>query len=89
WADAEHISLVIFQGAGNRAFCAGGDIRELYDVLAEEGDPDVPAGFFVNEYRMDYTIHRFPKPVVAIGHGVVMGGGLGIFSACRYRLVTP
>ncbi|MDL0430957.1 enoyl-CoA hydratase/isomerase family protein [Marinobacter sp. TBZ242] len=89
WSDAEHISLVIFQGAGNRAFCAGGDIRELYDVLAGEGDPDIPASFFVNEYRMDYTIHRFPKPIIAIGHGVIMGGGLGIFSACRYRLVTP
>ncbi|NMT62533.1 enoyl-CoA hydratase/isomerase family protein [Marinobacter orientalis] len=89
WADADHISLVIFRGAGDRAFCAGGDIRELYDVLSANSDPDIPAGFFVNEYRMDYNIHCFPKPVIAIGHGVVMGGGLGIFSACRYRLVTP
>ena len=52
-------------------------------------DPAAPAEFFASEYRLDYTIHCFPKPVIAIGHGVVMGGGLGIFSACRYRLVTP
>lgn len=89
WADAAHISLVIFQGAGDLAFCAGGDIRELYGALSAEGDPNIPASFFANEYRMDYTIHRFPKPIIAIGHGAVMGGGLGIFSACRYRLVTP
>ncbi|MDF0752595.1 enoyl-CoA hydratase/isomerase family protein [Marinobacter sp. 71-i] len=89
WADADHISLVIFRGTGDRAFCAGGNIRELYGALSGDGDPDAPAGFFANEYRLDYTIHCFPKPVIAIGHGVVMGGGLGILSACRYRLVTP
>jgi enoyl-CoA hydratase/carnithine racemase len=89
WADADHISLVIFRGAGERAFCAGGNIRELYGALSGDEDPDAPAEFFASEYRLDYTIHCFPKPVIAIGHGVVMGGGLGIFSACRYRLVTP
>lgn len=89
WARAEHISLVIFRGAGERAFCAGGNIRELYGALSGDGDPDIPARFFANEYRMDYSLHCFPKPVITIGHGVVMGGGYGLLSACRYRLVTP
>jgi len=89
WAEADHISLVIFQGAGDRAFCAGGNIRELYGALSGAGDPDAPAGFFASEYRMDYTIHRFPKPVITIAHGAVMGGGMGILSASRYRVITP
>ncbi|MCL7943041.1 enoyl-CoA hydratase/isomerase family protein [Marinobacter sp. ATCH36] len=89
WAEAEHICMVIFRGAGERAFCAGGDIRELYGALSGAEDSAIPAGFFANEYRMDYTIHRFPKPVITIAHGAVMGGGMGILSASRYRVVTP
>jgi enoyl-CoA hydratase/carnithine racemase len=89
WAEAEHISLVIFRSTGERAFCAGGNIRDLYGALSGEGDPNAPAAFFTSEYRLDYTIHCFPKPVIAIGHGIIMGGGLGVLSACRYRLITP
>lgn len=89
WAEASHICMVIFRGAGDRAFCAGGDIRELYGALSGNKDSSVAAGYFTHEYRLDYTIHRFPKPVITIAHGAVMGGGLGILSASRYRLVTP
>lgn len=89
WANDDRICLVILQGAGDRAFCAGGNIRLLYDAMTGHGDQQAPARFFTREYRLDYTLHRFPKPVVGIGHGVVMGGGLGLLSACRYRLVTP
>ncbi|MFN2360480.1 MAG: enoyl-CoA hydratase/isomerase family protein [Marinobacter sp.] len=88
WEDASHICMVIFRGAGDRAFCAGGDIRELYDALTGKTDHEA-ADYFSHEYRMDYNIHRFPKPVITIAHGAVMGGGLGILSASRYRLVTP
>ncbi len=88
WAEASHICLVIFRGAGDRAFCAGGDIRELYGALSAD-EHNTAADYFTREYRLDYTIHRFPKPVISIAHGAVMGGGLGILSASRYRLVTP
>ncbi|PXX93319.1 enoyl-CoA hydratase/isomerase family protein [Marinobacter vulgaris] len=88
WAGASHICMVIFRGAG-RAFCAGGDIRELYGALSEPGDSSSAADYFAREYRLDYTIHRFPKPVITLAHGAVMGGGLGILSASRYRLITP
>ncbi len=89
WATDDRVCLVVVQGAGERAFCAGGNIRLLYDALSGHGDQDAPYRFFTREYRLDYSLHRFPKPVVGIGHGVVMGGGLGLLSACRYRLVTP
>lgn len=89
WASDDRISLVVLQGAGERAFCAGGNILDLYRSLTGEGDPEAPARFFSTEYRLDYLLHGYPKPVVGIAHGAVMGGGLGLLSACRYRLVTP
>lgn len=89
WARDERISLVVLQGAGERAFCAGGNIIELYRSLTGAGDPEAPARFFSTEYRLDYLLHGYPKPVVGIAQGAVMGGGLGLLSACRYRLVTP
>ena len=89
WARDSRICLVVLQGAGDRAFCAGGDIRQLYAAIIDPADPEKPARFFAREYRLDYSVHRFPKPVVGIAQGVVMGGGLGLFSGCRYRLVTP
>lgn len=89
WADDDRICLVVLQGKGDRAFCAGGDIRELYRAIKDKESAEVPGRVFAREYRLDYTLHRFPKPVVGIAHGVVMGGGLGLFSACRYRLATP
>lgn len=93
WAEREEVVAVLFTGAGDRAFCAGGDIQALYHAMVrnhEHGEvvDDYPYRFFEREYRFDYRIHTYPKPVIAIGHGVVMGGGLGILSAARYRLVT-
>lgn len=89
WAVDDRICLVLLQGAGDRAFCAGGNIRNLYSAMTGGDDPDAPARFFTREYRLDYSLHRFPKPVIGLAHGVVMGGGLGLLSACRYRLATP
>lgn len=89
WAEDERICLVVIQGAGARGFCAGGDIRELYQALTGAGNTESAFSVFRHEYEMDYAVHTFPKPVVAIGHGIIMGGGLGLFSACRYRLLTP
>jgi enoyl-CoA hydratase/carnithine racemase len=89
WAEDSRICLIILQGAGDRAFCAGGDIRELYAALKNNGNVDAPSHVFAREYRLDYTIHCYPKPVLGIAHGIVMGGGLGLLSACRYRLATP
>ncbi|HEA51451.1 enoyl-CoA hydratase/isomerase family protein [Marinobacter antarcticus] len=89
WSEDPRICVVVLQGAGEKSFCAGGDIRDLYRSLTGADDPDAAFSVFQREYELDYTLHRFPKPVVAIGHGIIMGGGLGLFAACRYRLLTP
>lgn len=89
WAESPDICMVILQGAGDRAFCAGGDIRELYKALSANSDSAKAADFFVREYRLDYTVHQFPKPVITIAQGAVMGGGLGLLTASRYRLLMP
>ena len=70
-------SLVLLDGAGERAFCAGGDIRELYDA-AQPATSHSPRRFWADEYRLNVLIARYPKPVVALMHGVVMGGGVGL-----------
>ncbi|TGN38817.1 enoyl-CoA hydratase/isomerase family protein [Marinobacter confluentis] len=89
WAESPDICMVVLKGAGERGFCAGGDIRELYDALSEGRDGAKAADYFVREYRLDFSVHRFPKPVITIAHGAVMGGGLGLLTASRYRLVLP
>src|SRR5690606_39492488 len=66
WAEDSRICLVVLQGAGERAFCAGGNIRALYPALTGDGDAAAPARFFAAEYRLDFTLHRVPKPVVGM-----------------------
>ncbi len=87
WADDPAVVLVIVDGAGGRALCAGGDIRVLYNA-ARAGDLRVPAAFFAAEYRMNARIAAFPKPYVAFMDGVVMGGGVGVSAHGSHRLVT-
>lgn len=89
WAADSRICLVVLRGNGDRGFCAGGNIRALYDALKGGEDAEAPGRFFTSEYRLDYTLHRYPKPVIGLAHGIVMGGGMGLLSACRYRLATP
>lgn len=93
WSVREDVAAVVITGAGDRAFCAGGDIQALYQAISAnhaQGEvvADYPFVFFEEEYRLDYLIHTFPKPVIALGHGIVMGGGLGIFGASTFRVVT-
>jgi enoyl-CoA hydratase/carnithine racemase len=90
WRDDESIVAVFFQGAGDRAFCAGGDIQALYHSMIEHpGGPNPYAdAFFEKEYKLDYLIHTYPKPTIAWAHGIIMGGGLGIMGACDYRIGT-
>jgi enoyl-CoA hydratase len=87
WAHDPAIDLVIVDGAGDRALCAGGDIRALYDA-ARAGDLVFPHSFFAAEYAMNAQIAHFPKPYVALMDGVVMGGGVGISAHGSVRIVT-
>ena len=86
WASDPAIRAVLLRGTGERAFCAGGDVRSLYD-LQRQGSPDLER-FFDEEYALDCLIHRYPKPTIALMDGVVMGGGMGISQGCTHRLVT-
>jgi enoyl-CoA hydratase/carnithine racemase len=88
--DDDGIVALVLQGAGQKGFCAGGDVRALYH-LAQKGQKDGNDGwlqFFVDEYRLDYALHQFPKPVVALMDGITMGGGMGLGQAAHLRVVT-
>lgn len=76
WENNEAIKAVIIQGEGDRAFCAGGDVRWVY----EEGrkDPERAFDFFRQEYAMNARLFHFTKPYIALLHGITMGGGLGV-----------
>jgi enoyl-CoA hydratase len=86
WAADRSVHAVVVRGAGDRAFCAGGDVRAVYEAgRGISGGPDLPAVFFREEYELIRRIHHFPKPYIAIIDGITMGGGAGISvnGACR------
>lgn len=87
WLDAwEHdprVRLVVLRGAGDRAFCAGGDIRVLH---GNRGTAENPR-FMAAEYALDHRIHTYPKPTVSFIDGIVMGGGMGLAQGTRLRIV--
>jgi enoyl-CoA hydratase len=87
WADDPAVGVVLLDGAGGRAFAAGGDIRALYDA-AKAGDKKLPEKFWATEYRLNVLIARYPKPVIALMDGVVMGGGVGLSAHASHRIVT-
>lgn len=90
WQADNSISMVLLQGAGDKAFCAGGDIRDLYKAMLAEPGTYAPyvEEFFTKEYTLDYLIHTFGKPVLVWGNGIVMGGGLGLMAGASHRVVT-
>ncbi len=76
WRDADHIKIVVIQADDGRAFCAGGDIRSLYQMGQ---DPEKrTAHYFWHEYRLNQLIGTYPKPYVSFLNGLTMGGGVGI-----------
>ena len=76
WRDEPSVGLVILDGAGGKALCAGGDVLSLYD--SRTAGSDLARTFWREEYRLNALIHRYPKPVVALMDGIVMGGGIGL-----------
>lgn len=80
------VALVVIEGAGERAFCAGGDVVAMH--ATGRAGPEDWEGFFHDEYRMNQTIAVYPDPYVAILDGVTMGGGVGLSIHGRYRVAT-
>ncbi|RXZ45962.1 enoyl-CoA hydratase/isomerase family protein, partial [Agromyces binzhouensis] len=87
WRHDPEVSMVVLDGAGERGFCAGGDVRELY-MYATGGHVAEALRFFRDEYRLNAAIARYPKPVVAIMDGITMGGGIGLAGHASIRIVT-
>lgn len=94
WKQNDQIASVFLQGAGDKAFCAGGDVRSLYHAMIRQkasGSKDpCPESlkFFISEYTLDYEIHTYPKPIMVWAHGIVMGGGIGLMNGASHRIVT-
>lgn len=87
WQDDDNVGAVIIEGAGDKAFCAGGDIRALYEA-AKAGQMDYVASFYRDEYRLNRRIKTYDKPYVALMDGIVMGGGVGVSVHGRYRVAS-
>jgi enoyl-CoA hydratase/carnithine racemase len=86
WEHDADVLAVIVRGSGEKAFCAGGDVRALREnFLAGNA---VNAAFFALEYAFDHYLHHYPKPYIALMHGIVMGGGMGIAQGARLRVIT-
>lgn len=89
WTASPSIRAVLIEGAGDRAFCAGGDVRAVYEAgKGISGDPNFTSVFFAEEYRIILAIHRYPKPYIAIQDGITMGGGAGVSVNGAYRIAT-
>lgn len=90
WHKDAKVVAVVMRGAGDQAFCAGGDIRKLYNSMQAQGDEQVQYAdaFFTGEYSKNYRVSLFEKPIIAWGNGFVMGGGLGLFVGANHRVGT-
>lgn len=83
WGDDDKVALVVLAGAGDKALCAGGDIKSLYFA-----DEQQVRTFFEYEYGLMYKMHTYAKPILAWGNGIVMGGGMGLLAGSSHKVVT-
>lgn len=86
WAGDEAVALLVIDAEGEKAFCAGGDIQEMY-ATGRAGDYDYGRRFWADEYRMNARMFNFPKPVASFLQGFTMGGGVGVGCHGSHRVV--
>ncbi len=92
WHQDERVVCVVLDGAGEKAFCAGGDVRAMHTMMKTQSADVAKAyceQFFSVEYECDYLIHSYCKPIIGWGNGIVMGGGMGLFMGTSHKVVTP
>ena len=87
WGTDDRVSHVVLAGSQPRAFCAGGDVRDLHDV-ASRGEFDRMQVYFRAEYGAHLAVYEFPKPVISLADGIVMGGGAGLMQCSTHMIVT-
>ncbi|NNM73289.1 enoyl-CoA hydratase/isomerase family protein [Enterovirga aerilata] len=95
WEKDPAVTRIVVQGAGGKAFSAGGDIRALYEA-GQGGRHGEALAFWRDEYHLNIRIKRYPKPYVSLIDGIVMGGGVGVslhgshrVAGDRYRFAMP
>ena len=88
WRTDATIGAVLLEGNGPKGFCAGGDVRAVREAVVA-GRPEEADRYFATEYQMNALIAGYPKPLVALTHGVVMGGGIGVAGHCHFRITQP
>ncbi|MHA6262144.1 enoyl-CoA hydratase/isomerase family protein [Arenibacterium sp. CAU 1754] len=86
WRNDDAVALVVIDAAGDKAFCAGGDIAELY-ATGTAGNYDYGRKFWHDEYRLNAMMAEYPKPIVSLLQGFTMGGGVGIGCHGSHRIV--
>ncbi|XP_016001988.1 3-hydroxyisobutyryl-CoA hydrolase, mitochondrial isoform X2 [Rousettus aegyptiacus] len=86
WEQDPETLLIIIKGAGEKAFCAGGDIKALLEAL--KTDQNAVRDFFREEYILNNAIDSCRKPYVALIHGITMGGGVGVSVYGQFRVAT-
>ena len=87
WRSDPSVEKVVFLACDGRAFCAGGDIADLYRE-GRAGNHDFGRTFWQTEYRLNALIAEYAKPTVCIVDGIVMGGGVGLAAHCSHRIMT-
>ncbi|QFI38895.1 enoyl-CoA hydratase/isomerase family protein [Moritella marina ATCC 15381] len=92
WKTDKRVVSVFLTSTGEKAFCAGGDVKSLQQTLVstegEEAKKQLVSDYFTAEYQVDYLLHNFGKPLIVWGDGIIMGGGLGLFMGASHRVVT-
>jgi enoyl-CoA hydratase len=87
WREEPNVHAVVIEGAGDRAFCAGGDVRALRQ-FEMDGEHHKAEAFFREEYELNLMIATYPKPYIALIDGICMGGGIGVSVHAPYRVAT-
>lgn len=90
WQSDEDVVCVVLRGAGDKGFCAGGDVAQVIREVRAGGPRRFVYGdsFFTVEYALDLLIHTYSKPLVSVAHGITMGGGVGLTVGASHRVVS-
>lgn len=86
WLIDPQVHAIVLRANGNKAFCAGGDIRDMYNN--QKAGNSLNDTFFREEYALDQLIHANQKPFIALVDGLVLGGGMGLIQGARFRVIT-
>lgn len=87
WQDDPSVSVILITSTSEKAFCAGGDVKSLVQNYISEG-LSAAEKFFTTEYSTDYLIHHYPKPIIVLASGLVLGGGLGLIAGADLKLTS-